>query len=709
MTMKWHRGKTIWFTGLSGSGKSTLASMLKNILESRGIPVVLLDGDILRDGLNRDLTFSAADRAENIRRAAEVAKILSDAGHIVLSAFITPMESLRIAVRNIFDPARYIEVFLDTPLSICERRDPKGLYRRARAGEIPAFTGISAPFERPANPDLVVPTGVQKVEESLSMLLSYLERRFSDLASFSAGSQSLAAVGYRKRVAVIGLDGVPPSLIFGEASGELPNLKALMDHGAWGPLRSTDPPITVPAWTTMTTGKDPGELGLYGFRNRPDHGYGPMETAHSHKVEARRVWNYLEDAGKASVLIGIPQTYPPVAHNGITVAGILTPGIGSEFTFPPELAGNLPDIARGEYMTDVSDFRTANKDRLLRDLYAMADRRFNVAEHFLINENWDFFMMVEIGTDRLHHAFWKCSDSDHPLHDPQSKYKTAIRDFYKYIDARIGSLLGRLMDETTVMVVSDHGCRNLLGGVCVNEWLIKKGFLTLRNQVHEETAFTHDLVDWSATKAWSEGGYYARVFLNVKGREPSGIVDPGEYHSFRDHLAKLLADITDEQGCGMATRTLKPEEIFRSCKGVPPDLIVYFDDLNRRSIGTVGTGEVLKPVHDAGPDGANHDPDGIFIVTKMTDLRNGTKKGREIIGASLMDITPTILHEFGLAVPHHMGGRIINSEDPDAMRIAMGAARDADQAPEEEPESKLGYTSEEEEIIRKRLADLGYI
>ena len=260
-------GKTIWFTGLSASGKSALTGMLKIVLESRGIPVVVLDGDILRKGLNSDLGFSTKDRVENIRRAGEVAKILCGAGHTVLSAFITPLEEIRKSLREIFEPGQFVEIYLDCSLEICERRDPKGLYRRARMGEIPEFTGISSPFEPPAAADLVVPTGEQTPEESLKIVLSFLGSHFTDLSVEPAKNKSLAKKG-KQKVAVIGLDGVPPSLVFGEISRNLPNMRALTEHGIWGPLRSTDPPITVPAWATITTGKDPGELGIYGFRNR---------------------------------------------------------------------------------------------------------------------------------------------------------------------------------------------------------------------------------------------------------------------------------------------------------------------------------------------------------------------------------------------------------------------------------------------------------
>jgi adenylylsulfate kinase len=179
--MRCHTGMTIWFSGLSGSGKSTLSSLLKTVLESRAVPVILLDGDLLRSGLSSDLGFSREDRAENIRRAAEVAKILSDAGHTVIAAFITPLESLRKAVRGLFEPTRYVEIFLDCPLETCESRDPKGLYCRARAGDILDFTGIGSPFEQPSAPELVVPTGHQTVEESLGLVIGFLERRFPDL------------------------------------------------------------------------------------------------------------------------------------------------------------------------------------------------------------------------------------------------------------------------------------------------------------------------------------------------------------------------------------------------------------------------------------------------------------------------------------------------------------------------------------------------
>jgi adenylyl-sulfate kinase len=709
--MKWNAGKTIWFTGLSGSGKSTLSFMLKTILQSRGVPVVLLDGDLLRSGLNRDLGFSAEDRAENIRRAGELAKILSDEGHTVISAFITPLESLRRAVRGLFETERFAEIFLDCSLEICETRDPKGLYCKARKGEIARFTGISAPFERPMKSELFVPSGEQTVEESLGLILEFLEGRFSDLSLNCAGGRSPVSRSFNKRVFVLGLDCAPPDLVFGEAGKNLTNLRGLMNHGLCGPLRSTDPPITVPAWTSMTTGRDPGELGIYGFRNRPDHGYGEMRVVNSQDVTAPRVWDYLEQAGKTSVLVGIPQTYPPRPHKGITVSGFLAPGLESNFTYPPELADELTSLSGGEYITDVKGFRTDEKDRLLKDLYEMVERRFQLAREFLVHKSWDFFMMVEIAPDRLHHAFWRYCRPDHPRFEPGNPYENVIADFYKFLDDRIGALLGLLSDDTTVIVASDHGARNMQGGVCINEWLMREGYLRLRNRPSEEAELTPDMIDWSETKAWSEGGYYARVFLNVKDREPQGTIDPAEYESVRDGLAARLQAMPDENGQPMANRVLKPQELYRECRNVPPDLLLYFDDLDRRSIGTVGHGDLFRADSGRGPDDANHDPFGIFIATRMVDLRAGIKNGTKVSNASIMDVTPTVLHEFGVALPPDIGGKIMNlGGDP----FSSPAEEPASSAGG--PESSLnddstsqGFTAEEEEIVKQRLQDLGYI
>ncbi len=172
-----HRAFVIWFTGLSGSGKSTLAGALENKLYQHGYHTYILDGDNVRSGLNSDLDFSEASRKENIRRIAEVAGLMVDAGLIVLSAFISPHRSERQRVKETVGPENYVEVFVNCPLDECEKRDVKGLYQKARKGEISNFTGISSPFEEPDNPDVVVPTHQLSVEAGVDVIWKKIESK----------------------------------------------------------------------------------------------------------------------------------------------------------------------------------------------------------------------------------------------------------------------------------------------------------------------------------------------------------------------------------------------------------------------------------------------------------------------------------------------------------------------------------------------------
>lgn len=172
-----HKSCILWLTGLSGSGKSTLSFALEERLYARSIQAYVLDGDNVRHGLNRDLGFSSEDRTENIRRIGEVSKLFVDAGMLVLSAFISPNENDRLMVRNLFPPEDFIEVYVKCSLEECERRDPKGMYKKVREGKIRNFTGISAPYDIPRNPEIVVDTEQWSLDESLSIVLEYLEAK----------------------------------------------------------------------------------------------------------------------------------------------------------------------------------------------------------------------------------------------------------------------------------------------------------------------------------------------------------------------------------------------------------------------------------------------------------------------------------------------------------------------------------------------------
>ncbi|MFY8301048.1 adenylyl-sulfate kinase [Pseudoalteromonas sp. SS15] len=172
---KGHKPVILWFTGFSGSGKSTVAGALESALHQQGVHTYLLDGDNVRHGLCKDLGFSDADRVENIRRVGELSKLMVDAGLVVLTAFISPFQAERDMVRNLVGDGEFIEVFLDTPLDVCEQRDPKGLYKKARAGEIKHFTGIDSDYQVPVNPEIRIDTSANSLEQSVQQLVAYLK------------------------------------------------------------------------------------------------------------------------------------------------------------------------------------------------------------------------------------------------------------------------------------------------------------------------------------------------------------------------------------------------------------------------------------------------------------------------------------------------------------------------------------------------------
>jgi len=452
-----------------------------------------------------------------------------------------------------------------------------------------------------------------------------------------------------KKVLVIGLDSAPAEIVF-DRREELPVLRELIENGLYGSLRSSDPPITIPAWMVMCTGKDPGKLGLYGFRHRKDYSYKDIWIATSQSIKERAVWDIIGEQGGQSCLVSVPPSYPPSPVNGWLISCFITPDTIKNYTYPQELKQEIAALV-DNYILDVT-FRTDMKHKLLREIYEMTEKRFKVVKHLLTTKTWDFFMFVEIGPDRIHHAFWKFFDEEHPLHTPGNPFENAVKNYYRYLDKELGDLLSLLDENTVVFVVSDHGAKKMDGGICINEWLQQEGYLTLRKQPTEQTGMRLEMIDWQHTKAWGEGGYYCRLFMNVEGREPNGIIPQASYEQVRDEIRQKLEGITDEEGRCINTRVFKPEEAYRDCKNIPPDLIVYLGDLDWRSAASVGVGSVYIYENDTGPDDANHAEDGIFIWSAPEKLG---VESQELY--SIYDIAPTVLRYFGIDVPTEMIGR----------------------------------------------------
>jgi predicted AlkP superfamily phosphohydrolase/phosphomutase len=312
----------------------------------------------------------------------------------------------------------------------------------------------------------------------------------------------------------------------------------------------------------------------------------------------------------------------------------------------------------------------------------MSRKHFEVVRHLMKNQDWDYFQFVEIGLDRVHHGFWQYHDPKHVLYEPGNLYENVIRDYYLYLDEELGTLLELIDDNTVVLVVSDHGAQRLDGGFCVNEWLVKEGLLVLNEYPKEITSFGKLNVNWEKTRVWSEGGYYARVFFNVKGREPQGVIEPTEYETFRDEIKARFEALLDDKGQPMGTLVFKPNEIYRNVRNVAPDLVVHFGGLYWRSIGGVGYSDLYTQENDTGPDGCNHAQFGAFILAAANNPLQG-----QVEGVHLLDIAPTLLELGGYDIPGSMQGK----------SAVAGKAK---------PE---GWSGDEEKTLRERLSGLGYI
>ncbi len=463
------------------------------------------------------------------------------------------------------------------------------------------------------------------------------------------------------KVFVIGLDCAPPELIFHTWRDKLPNFKRLIDGGATSEMYSSTPAITVPAWSSMTSSKDPGVLGFYGFRNRRDYSYDNRYIATGLTVKERRIWDILGEKGLQCTVVGVPQTYPVKPINGFLISSFLTPSTTNpkvQWTHPASLRTEVESLLAPEvYDVDVPQYRTDDKAFLLKQIYEMTEKRFRVLRYLMDEKPWDFFMFVEMGVDRIHHGLWAHHDPEHRKHNPDSPFVNAIWEYYLYLDKEIGTLLERIPPETHIIVVSDHGVKKMDGGICINEWLRQEGYLRLYDDPPEGhlSSFEKVEVDWANTRAWADGGYYGRIFLNVEGREPNGCIPADKYESFRDTLAEHIKSIPAPDGKMLDNKVFKPQDIYREVRGVAPDLLVYFDNMGWRSVGSFGHGDIYTFENDTGPDDANHAVNGIWIYTPPEEDLGGVS----LPPSQLMDFAPTVLDIFGLPIPSDMQGKVI--------------------------------------------------
>jgi predicted AlkP superfamily phosphohydrolase/phosphomutase len=551
---------------------------------------------------------------------------------------------------------------------------------------------------------------------------------------------------------VIGLDGATFDLIKPwAAEAYLPNLNKIMQEGAHGDLGSTLPPMTAPAWTAFATGCNPGKHRLYDWIARePDSYRFTPVTALDGK--APTIYSLLSQYGRKVVALNIPMTYPPTPVNGVMVSGMPTPSTDVRFTYPEQTYQEILD-AVGDYILypDPGEaYSDSGIDSFLEKLYRSADLRMQTFAYLREREDPDFAMMVFNGTDTISHALWKFMDPAHPLHDPTKaeKYGNAIRDYYQYVDSLLGGVINSLDENTTLMVMSDHGFGPFHKFIHVNNWLIREGFMSIKSgaisrikKASFQAGFTpmnvyntlmqlgfgrlkrevvrgqgQDMlktlflsfedVDWSRTEAYSLGNV-GQIYINLAGREPSGCVQPGEeYEQTRSRIMERLLELRDpDTGENVVEAVYRREDIYAGdYLDKAPDIVFMPTRLEYFGFGEYefGSHKIIEAM-ERGISGT-HRMNGIFLAYGAH-----VKPGTEVAGASLVDLAPTILHLMSASIPEQMDGRILEeviSPDFQPLDVAMDETWTAG---DDGFGDDQGLTEDQKRVVAERLRGLGYV
>lgn len=550
---------------------------------------------------------------------------------------------------------------------------------------------------------------------------------------------------------VIGLDGATYDLLQPWIdAGLMPTLAQLQAGGAWGPLRTIAPPITAPAWTSFKTGMNPGRHGVFEFMYRVKNAY-TLSPVNARRCGARAIWDLMSQAGRRVVVVNVPMTYPPHPVNGAMITGLFTPRGGNlwevDFTYPDHLREQLRQQHERYIVHPTEVYARGQVERMLAELHFELEQRTDVMLDLMQAHNPDFAMVVYNGTDKIGHALWHCLDPQHPFHDldEAARYKPAVQEYFQAVDQTLARLLEAVDDETYVALMSDHGMGPIYNFVYLNNWLLEEGYLRLRSDLVtriKQAAFRLGLtpinvydglvklglarlrtrvdfnprerlltryflslnnVDWGCTRAYSLGNI-GQIYLNVRGREPEGIVERGaEYEAVRDEIIARLRALHDPQsGRPIMTEIYRREELYDGpYLEEGPDIVILPRNLEYQAAGTSAFmhNRVLGlPRGNAG----GHRMDGIWLLKGP-----GVCAGLRMDGARIVDLAPTLLHLANLPVPMDVDGVVLREAfEPDFLQFR--------------PEQRKGtawtgrseggiYSAAEEREITQRLTDLGYM
>ncbi len=554
------------------------------------------------------------------------------------------------------------------------------------------------------------------------------------------------------QVLIIGLDGATPDLVDRwVAENKLPYLKQMMQNGVYGPLKSTYPPISPAAWTTFATGYNPGKHGTYDFRDYDPRRYSCFADTivDSNAFAGKSIWDLVGAAGQKVGVITVPVTYPAWRVNGFMVSGYPTPDAAKSFAYPPDLGQRIPPLTE-----DSAFFKSASQSEVLKELVRITHLRTDVSIAELKKDDYGLFIMVIGATDRAHHDWWKFIDSEHPAYDAREAalYGDYILEVYQAADACIGKFLEVVDDDTTVIVMSDHG------GMAhpkyyfnTNHWLrtldllkpspkanqsksglkgafkqfyrtkirrlpyLEKIYRSLPQRLKKmatnldsQTMMNLDAIDWKHTKAYRFPMYppVEGIMINVIGRQAEGCVQAGEeYEALRTHILKEVRELrepgSDEP---IVLEAYRREELYYGERlETAPDIIIVTKDCYK---GGTGIDELISevPLDVISKLSGVHRMDGIILAQGPHIRRNAL-----IEGAGIIDVAPTVLYALGMSIPSDMDGKTLSGLFEDSYMQQSTASYTDERKVEDVATDEYGYSEEEEESVRLKLEALGYL
>jgi predicted AlkP superfamily phosphohydrolase/phosphomutase len=555
-------------------------------------------------------------------------------------------------------------------------------------------------------------------------------------------------VSQRYKVIIVGLDGATFDLIRPwAAEGQLPTFNHLLTFGAHGTLLSTMQPASPPAWASFRTGTNPGKHGVFDF-SRLDVGRKFMPVT-SHSVDGVPFWALAGEAGKQVCIVNVPFTYPPSEVNGVMISGFPCPDT-TDLSFPPELMADL-QARFGEYRVDlrshIEGAPILSHDFFINDVHQVVETRGQITSHLLRQAAWDCFTVVFTAPDRVQNVYWQYSDpaDPRPTAEDRQRWGHVILEVYKRLDEMLGQILDQMDGRTFLIVMSDHGFGAMYKEVNLNRWLVEQGFLVPATSLLSGQALTRGFrnvlrallpralrskvrsrapvralfssrvgfaIDWSRTVAYSVGKF-GNIFLNVRGREPDGIIEPGvPYEEVRAEIIhRLNAWMNPETGKRFVQKAYRREELYSGPHvGKAPDIVIKWEDYRYHSFVPA---HYRKPLlfdplpgryKNLGWTG-NHRPEGILLMKGP-----GIQAGTRIEGARMIDVAPTILYTLGLKAEFMDGEPLLQAFSPDfradhkteTVTTSDLQTRDiGDLAPP--------YSEEELEEIESQLRSLGYM